>query len=200
MEKPRIAIIGGNALENLGLKNLLDKMIPFTQVEMYSCMDELHIDENFFHFFVTPEVLIENPIFFVRNQRKTIVLVEREEKRIPKDFHQINVNTYQEMLRELLQLAWRFHHNYERFPEGIAQALKEKDVMNEGKLTPRETEVLKAVAIGRSSKEIADLLNISLSTVLSHRKNMMEKLQLHSATKLVVYAVMHGLVKAEDIK
>ncbi|MFA6819719.1 MAG: response regulator transcription factor [Bacteroidaceae bacterium] len=201
MEKPRIAIVGGNALENLGLKALLDKMVPFVNVEIFSCLDDLvGTGEKFFHFFVTPTVLIENPVFFVRNQKKTIVLMEKEEKRIPKDFHEIDVSTYQTLLRELLRLVYEFHHNYERFPDGIAQTLKKEDADNEQKLTPREIEVLKAVAMGCSSKEIAEKLNISLSTVLSHRKNLMEKLKLHSATKLVIYAVMHGLVKPDEIK
>lgn len=201
MEKPRIAIIGGNVLENMGLKALLDKLVPFVNVEIFSCLDDLvRTGEQFFHFFVTPTVLMENPVFFVRNQKKTIVLMEQEEKRIPKDFYEIDVSTYQNLLRQLLRLVYEFHHNYERFPSGIVQALKKEDADSEQKLTPREIEVLKAVAMGCSSKEIAEKLNISLSTVLSHRKNLMEKLKLHSATKLVIYAVMHGFVKAEEIK
>lgn len=202
MEKPNIAIVSENTLENLGLKSILDKIVPFAQVETFFNFNDFQVDETrFFHFFVSPKILIDHPLFFLQNQKKTIVLLSTVDPRIPQDFHEIQVNcSYEELLRELLQLVWHFHHNYERFPTALADELKEQEVEDVEKLTPRETEVLKAVAMGYSSKEIADRFHISLTTVLSHRKNVMEKLSLHSATKLVIYAVMHGLVNPDDIR
>jgi|SRR5574344_369538 DNA-binding CsgD family transcriptional regulator len=202
MEKPNIAIVSENTLENLGLKSILDKIVPFAQVETFFNFNDFQVAETrFFHFFVSPKILIDHPLFFLQNQKKTIVLLSTVDPRIPQDFHEILVNcSYEELLRELLQLVWHFHHNYERFPTALADELKEQEVEDVEKLTPRETEVLKAVAMGYSSKEIADRFHISLTTVLSHRKNVMEKLSLHSATKLVIYAVMHGLVNPDDIR
>lgn len=63
-----------------------------------------------------------------------------------------------------------------------------------GTLTKREREVLKLVAEGYSSREIASLLCISERTVNNHRANLMKKLDLHSAPALAVYAVEQGLV------
>jgi DNA-binding NarL/FixJ family response regulator len=61
-------------------------------------------------------------------------------------------------------------------------------------LTQREKEILKLVAEGHKSKEIADLLCISWKTVEKHRANIMDKLDLHTASSLTAYAIEKGLV------
>jgi DNA-binding NarL/FixJ family response regulator len=61
-------------------------------------------------------------------------------------------------------------------------------------LSEREREIFQLVAEGRSNKEIADLLNVSPSTVETHRGHIMEKLDVHSAVELVLYAVRKGLI------
>lgn len=66
-------------------------------------------------------------------------------------------------------------------------------------LSPRELEVLRLVAEGRTNQEIADQLVLSIKTVQAHRANVMEKLGMHDITKLVRFAVRHGLIPlAED--
>lgn len=65
----------------------------------------------------------------------------------------------------------------------------------EGILTPRETEVLVLVAQGKINKEIADILNISFQTVLSHRKNISAKLGIKTVAGLTIYAIKAGLVE-----
>lgn len=66
------------------------------------------------------------------------------------------------------------------------------------KLTSREKEVLKLVGEGYTSTEIADILYISDKTVDKHRSNIMNKLDLHSATALTAYAIEKGLVQLEN--
>lgn len=63
-------------------------------------------------------------------------------------------------------------------------------------LTSREREVLQLIAEGLSSKEIAGKLCISLNTVEKHRKNIMEKLEIHNIVELTKYAIRHGLTSA----
>ena len=69
-----------------------------------------------------------------------------------------------------------------------------KTVFDVDPLTPREREVLKLIAEGKSSKEIAQLLFISVPTANNHRANIMEKLGLNKATDLVKYAIRKGYV------
>jgi DNA-binding NarL/FixJ family response regulator len=64
-------------------------------------------------------------------------------------------------------------------------------------LTPREREVLKLVADGRSNREIADLLVLSVKTVAGHRMRLMEKLDIHSQAELIKYAIRKGLITVD---
>lgn len=61
-------------------------------------------------------------------------------------------------------------------------------------LTPRERQVLKMIAEGRSNKEIAKILDLSVNTVSVHRANLMNTLNIHRTAELVLYAVRKGLV------
>ncbi|HSC27357.1 MAG TPA: response regulator transcription factor [Vicinamibacterales bacterium] len=61
-------------------------------------------------------------------------------------------------------------------------------------LTDREKEVLQLLAEGRSNKEVATLLDLGLSTVETHRANLMQKLNLHNTAEIVLYAVRKGII------
>jgi two-component system, NarL family, response regulator NreC len=61
-------------------------------------------------------------------------------------------------------------------------------------LTDREKEVLHLLAEGRSNKEVATLLDLGVSTVETHRANLMQKLNLHNTAEIVLYAVRKGLI------
>ena len=66
-------------------------------------------------------------------------------------------------------------------------------------LSAREIEVLVLITKGLINKEIADKLNISLTTVITHRKNITEKLGIKSVSGLTIYAVMNGYIEADRI-
>jgi two-component system, NarL family, response regulator NreC len=61
-------------------------------------------------------------------------------------------------------------------------------------LTPREREILQLVAEGKSNKDAANLLNLSVYTIETHRANIMEKLKLKSVPELILYAVRKGII------
>ena len=81
-----------------------------------------------------------------------------------------------------------------------ARAYLLKDATDEGLtdsyhlLTDREKEVLHLLAEGRSNKEVATLLDLGLSTVETHRANLMQKLNLHNTAEIVLYAVRKGII------
>jgi DNA-binding NarL/FixJ family response regulator len=64
-------------------------------------------------------------------------------------------------------------------------------------LTDREKQVLRLVAEGRSTKEVAELLGISVKTAMSHREHVMEKLDLHSRTDLIRFALQKGVIRVD---
>ena len=61
-------------------------------------------------------------------------------------------------------------------------------------LTTREREILQLIAEGKSNKDIANILNLSLYTIETHRGNLMEKLNLHTVPELILYAVRKGVI------
>ncbi|MFA5787758.1 MAG: response regulator transcription factor [Actinomycetota bacterium] len=65
-------------------------------------------------------------------------------------------------------------------------------------LSDREREILKLIAEGRTNKEIAELLYLSVKTVQAHRANLMRKLGMHDRTELVKYAIRKGIIGLED--
>jgi two-component system response regulator NreC len=77
--------------------------------------------------------------------------------------------------------------------EYLHRVSEEKDEYE--RLTEREKEVLELVAEGRTNREIADQLIISIKTVLRHRTNIMEKLDFHNRTELIKYAISKGLIE-----
>jgi DNA-binding NarL/FixJ family response regulator len=64
-------------------------------------------------------------------------------------------------------------------------------------LTPREREVLVAIAEGQSNKEIADRLGIGVRTIETHRERIMRRLNIHSVAGLTKYAIANGLISLE---
>ncbi|MBD5254550.1 MAG: helix-turn-helix transcriptional regulator [Barnesiella sp.] len=67
-------------------------------------------------------------------------------------------------------------------------------------LTPREKEIVIGVVKGKSNKEIASDLNVSVHTVTTHRRNIAGKLQIHSPAALTIYAIVSKLVAIDEIK
>lgn len=76
---------------------------------------------------------------------------------------------------------------------GLLSSMPEVDA-DHGKLTNREKQILQLIAEGKSNKEIAALLELSVNTVSVHRANLMEALGIHRTAELVLYAVRKGLV------
>ncbi len=66
-------------------------------------------------------------------------------------------------------------------------------------LTSREQEIVKCVVRGLSNKEIADHINLSVNTVMTHRRNIAAKLKIHSPAGLTIYALVSKLVKLDEI-
>lgn len=87
-------------------------------------------------------------------------------------------------------------------PQVAREALRESEPAAEAggnlyeTLTDREKQVLKLVAEGKSNKEVAELLGISVKTAMSHREHVMEKLGLHNRTDLIRFALKKGVIQA----
>ncbi len=81
----------------------------------------------------------------------------------------------------------------------IQKHIKNGGDKNSSSLSDREVDVLKEIVRGRSNKEIADVLNISIHTVMSHRKNIMQKTGIKSQAGLTVYALTNNILNVENL-
>jgi DNA-binding NarL/FixJ family response regulator len=94
-------------------------------------------------------------------------------------------------------LAGRYYITSLVVPKEIASLLRDGRSPHEwfaGQLTPRQREVLQLVGEGKSGKEIADILHISLKTVEFHKAKLMDHLGLHTTAELTRYALEHGII------
>ena len=79
--------------------------------------------------------------------------------------------------------------------QDYVRQMQDKDVEDSYELlTSRERELLQLVAEGKSNKDVANLLNLSVYTVETHRSNILSKLNLHSVPELILYAVRKGVI------
>ena len=196
MDRPKIAIIDANTLAVLGLKQLLQNVMPIMTVDTYGSFLELEANhpEQYFHYFVAMNVVLENKVFFLENRKKTIVLtLSRDTNSQLSEFHSLCINVPEpELVRSILAMEQHAHGHGQNLPP-MPKALQQKI------LSDREIEVMSLIVQGYINKEIADKLNIGLSTVITHRKNIMDKLGMKSVSALTIYAVMHGYVDINKI-
>ncbi|MBR7030788.1 MAG: response regulator transcription factor [Prevotella sp.] len=194
--RPKIAIIDPNTLSALGLKAILQNVMPIMTVDTFGSFAELTANdpENYFHYFVAMNVVLENKTFFSEHRRKTIVLtLSLDSTSQLSEFHSLCINVpEQQLIRSLLTLEQHAHGNGQHLPP-MPKVLQQKI------LTDREIEVMSLIVQGFINKEIADKLNIGLATVITHRKNIMDKLGVKSVSALTIYAVMHGYVDINQI-
>jgi DNA-binding NarL/FixJ family response regulator len=106
--------------------------------------------------------------------------------------------------RELVVAVEAIQRNATHFPSRISQTVLASELrgnrrsLEKNTLTPREREVVQLLAEGKSTKEVAAVLNLSVKTAETHRSNIMSKLGLHSVSELVLYAVRNNIVQAES--
>lgn len=195
---PRLAILTLNTLEAAGLKSIIDEIIPAADVVVFDQVNQLKEEQAitpFFHFFISADILIEDVDFFLAHARQTFVLTARPHNDpILSHFHIVNTAQSQHhLVKALLQLHKMGHANHQHPQLGAQKTAPGFEI------SKREAEVLALVAKGFINKEIADKLCISLPTVVSHRKNICDKLNIRSVSALTIYAVTHGIVSVDDI-
>ena len=209
-----IAIIDPNVLSGLGLQQILAEMMPRMEVCTFLSFDELQAcsDRPFVHFFVASRIYFEHALFFRNNASRSIVLVngDLQIQGVP------TLNVCQDQ-KSLLKSIMRLHHQghspqpahegkggHEHsalpasMPHGNPAAMRQMQV-EKPQLSPREQEVAIMLAKGLINKEIADRLNISTTTVITHRKNIMEKLRARSVVDIIIHVVVNGLVDVGEL-
>ena len=197
-----IALIDANTLSCLGLVNLVQELIPQAPIRTFHSFKELVMDtpDLYAHYFVTAGIFFEHTAFFLERKHKTIVLTNSDNQPQLSAMRTLNVCLDEPHLaKSILQMHHHGHPEGGPKRPGYPTPPPMQQLPSEHELTAREIEVLTLIARGHINKEIADKLHISLTTVISHRKNITEKLGIKSVSGLTIYAVMHGYVEADSI-
>lgn len=114
---------------------------------------------------ISPDMLAADFDFFINHRKKTIIYQRQNTDIILNHIHTLEAR------------------------------LKEEKSESPQILSARELDVLREVASGKTNKEIADALCISVNTVITHRKNLSSKLGIRSASGLSLYALMNGIIE-----
>ena len=193
---PKIAIIHPDTLAAIGLKQMLQEVMPMIDVDTFRSVKEMPagLADGYIHYFAATSAVVNNVHFFTERQRKTIILCTSAADNPPfSGFHCLCTSVPEKQLvKSLLVLEQSAHAAGRNLPK-IESGTQEKQ------LSAREIEVMSLIVKGLINKEIASRLNISLATVVTHRRNIMEKLGLKSVSALTIYAVTRGYVVISEI-
>lgn len=169
----KIGVIGIEPLRTFGLRYMFTHIDASTELITESADVSSKTLESYDAFIISPEVFISRPDYFMP-RRDRILLISN--------------SSYP----EYALYAGESEENIERVVSKFLLSLRETSVLCE--LSLRETEVLRELAHGKSYKEIADTLCISTNTVVTHRKNITQKLGIRSVSGLSLYAMMNGII------
>ncbi|MBO7553221.1 MAG: helix-turn-helix transcriptional regulator [Bacteroidaceae bacterium] len=190
------AIIEPNTLTSIGLEHLLEEVVPGLTIRVFHSFSEFVDDtpDLFAHCFVSSQIFFEHSTYFMARKHRPIVLSNGDLQPQLAGVFTLNINQDESHLaKSILKLLDHGHGPGEPKHAGPPPQ------MESTVLSLREIEVLRLVVQGYINKEIADKLNISLTTVITHRKNITEKLGIKSVSGLTIYAVMQGIVEADAI-
>lgn len=187
----RIAIILPDTLQCMGLQQILVDYFPPVEIFCSETFKLFCQDNNdiYDYYFTSSDYFLLNADFFIPRRTKTMILTK-----VAVNICQANSGFYLSVDSSLEVILEQIQELFASETNNNLQGENNKD------LSTREIEVLQLIVKGITNKEIADKLNISFNTVLTHRKNITSKLGIKTVSGLTFYAIMNGLISGEDIE
>ena len=193
----KIAIAEPSSMLRIGLEQLLRELPNAEVVFSTDNLNALSARINALH----PDILIVNPLLFDYAKRATI---RAEFDQLP-NLRIIGLITayiesqHQRQFAGIIEL----NDDFQRIKSTLNQVSNTLQTDNEdpdtAPLSDREKDVLICLSKGLKNNEIADQLNISVHTVITHRKNIVRKTGIKSVAALTVYAILNNLIEEKDI-
>ena len=177
-------IFGLDSITTIGLKYLLREYFEIDAITINQPLDnDSFCDSSQMYLIITTSQLFASNLdFFIPRRSRTIILSEEDSD----DTFIINIHCDESTIINKIEQI-------------IASINIPSESMRQSSLSQREIDVLRLIAKGYINKEIAEKLNISFNTVLSHRKNITTKLGIKSASGLGFYAIMNGYISESDL-
>ena len=193
-KKIKVLLIEPSEIISLGMKEIIDRSSEFEVVST------LTSPEFYNNLQTKPDVVVVNPVVVNYNERfdvRSYFCANGENISIVA----LTNNGHEESVMRLYDGCINIYDPSTRIIQKLHSAIEEaqqnpKNEYNE--LSSRERDILVAVAKGKTNKEIADEFNLSVYTVISHRRNISRKLGINSIPGLTVYAIMNKLVDMSD--
>ena len=192
MKYVTIAILSGSMLVDEGMRATLMRFkganvnyVPLTVENAAASIARLH-----------PSIVLFNPAL------ASVVPVETLRRQAPESTKLIAlaVGATPPGVDNVFDATVGLYSTVDTIHDTIRKALEtETDDTDRQEISPRERDVIIGIVKGLSNKEIAEHINVSVNTVMTHRRNIARKLQIHSPAALTVYAIVKKLVKLEDI-
>ncbi len=149
-----------------------------------------------------PVILLINPSVNLDNRIEVIKALRQESISIGFKLVAIVYAYFDDHILALFDEVIYINDDMSKIIAKIGRLLETESVISEDEtgatLSQREMDVVRLIALGRSNREMAEELFISIHTVISHRKNITTKLGIKSASGLTIYAVINKLINADD--
>ena len=193
----KIAIAEPSSMLRIGLEQLLRELPDAEVVFSTDNLNSLYARINALH----PDILIVNPLLFDYVKRATI---RTEFDNLP-NLRIIGLITayiesqHQRQFSGIIELNDDFQRVKSTLNQVTNTLQSEGDEPDTAPLSDREKDVLVCLSKGLKNNEIADQLNISVHTVITHRKNIVRKTGIKSVAALTVYAILNNLIEEKDI-
>ncbi|MCQ2607159.1 MAG: response regulator transcription factor [Bacteroidales bacterium] len=193
MKKTKVVIIEPSLIVSAGLKKLVESNADFSVLATLPCLSAY----NEFQYGMADVMLVNVSLDRDGNIRSLLPTQNNTA------FVAITYGPYDESVLKPYDGYVGLFHTEEQLLRRLRNAIEavsdRPKVEASNELSPREKEILAAVAKGRSNKEIADEFSLSVYTVVSHRKNISHKLGINSIAGLTSYAIMNKLVDITDL-
>lgn len=211
MEKSiRVVLADDHALVRQGLKSLLEREGFQVVAEASDGHEALQLVRS-----LRPDIVILDISMPVLNgldaareisrsspNTKTILLTQHDEEQYLSDALEAGVKGYvlksqvaSDLIHALRQISRGEVYLSPRVSSAVMEAFRFRSEKPRDPLTARERQVLQLIAEGKSTKDVAAVLGISVKTAESHRTRLMHKLDIHETASLVLYAVRRGIVQ-----
>lgn len=187
----KIVLIEPSEIVAAGIASIIERHPDFVIEQTLANPDYLRTNSNYDIIIINPAVIDYNDrldirSYFAGTDAAIVALTN---------------SSYEESVLRQYDECIGIYDNAPRIVQKLRNAMEQnaqnpKNELNE--LSARERDILAAVAKGKTNKEIADEFNISIYTVISHRRNISQKLGINSIPGLTVYAIMNKLVDMSD--
>ncbi len=194
----KVAIAEPSSIIRLGLEAQIKKLAPY-KVQVIHLSDDSQQEWNeHSSLALTVDIFLLNPLLCGLKPQKVFANQHDKSK-----FVAISYGTTDESLLSEYDGVLNICHNIKQITELFDRLIGANEqvskVPESQTLTPREREIVVCVVKGMTNKAIAQTLFLSTHTVITHRRNITKKLQIHSTSGLTIYAIMNKLVELDDL-